>query len=107
MIKTSVFALAALLACVGLAPLAMAEPPEPPGLTADPGNGSKTPPAQVNETGEQWGDGKVAPGPRPGKEPAKGASYNWTQMGFGVVIMLVMLAFVIRLVRRTKRVADE
>ncbi len=49
---------------------------------------------------DRWGDGRVAQDPR--KVPARGAPYNWRQMGFGAVIMLVMLAFVVWLVRRTK-----
>jgi len=49
---------------------------------------------------DSWGDGRVAQDPR--KVPARGAPYNWRQMGFGAVIMLVMLAFVVWLVRRTK-----
>jgi hypothetical protein len=50
---------------------------------------------------DQWGDGRVAQDPR--KVPARGEPYNWRQMGFGAVIMLVMLAFVVWLIRRTKR----
>ena len=49
---------------------------------------------------DRWGDGRVAQDPR--KVPARGEPYNWRQMGFGAVIMLVMLAFVVWLVRRTR-----
>ncbi len=49
---------------------------------------------------DQWGDGRVAQDPR--KAPARGEPYNWRQMGLGALIMIVMLAFVVWLVRRTK-----
>jgi hypothetical protein len=49
---------------------------------------------------DRWGDGRVAQDPR--KVPARGEPYNWRQMGFGAVIMLAMLAFVVWLIRRTK-----
>jgi len=50
--------------------------------------------------GDHWGDGRAVRDPR--KAPARGEPYNWRQMGFGALIMLVMLAFVVWLVRRTK-----
>lgn len=56
-----------------------------------------------DDTVSSWGDGQVARGPRPGKEPAKGDPYNWTQMGLAVVIMLLMLALVLWLIRRNRR----
>ena len=52
--------------------------------------------------GQRWGDGRAAQDPR--KAPARGEPYNWRQMAFGALIMVVMLAFVVWLVRRTKRV---
>jgi hypothetical protein len=47
---------------------------------------------------DRWGDGRANRDPR--EQPAHGAPYNWRQMTYGVVIMLLMLAFVIWLVRR-------
>lgn len=51
--------------------------------------------------GDHWGDGRAVRDPR--KAPARGEPYNWRQMGFGALIMLVMLAFVVWLVRRQTR----
>ncbi len=52
-------------------------------------------------SGERWGDGRTVQDPR--KEPARGAPYNWPQMGFAAVIMALMLAFVVWLIRKQTR----
>jgi hypothetical protein len=67
--------------------------PRAPGI----GFAGKRPPA-----GTRWGDGKTD-GTQPTAEPARGSSYNYTQMAYGSVIMLAMLAFTIWLIRRHTR----
>ena len=56
-----------------------------------------------------WGDGKTSAGP-PRSDyvdpPAQGAPYNWTFMAYSAVLMLIMLAFVLWLIRRTVRARD-
>jgi flagellar biogenesis protein FliO len=58
-------------------------------------------PAGQTDAGERWGDGRTVQDPR--KEPALGDPYNWRQMGFAVLIMLLMLAFLVWLIRRHTR----
>ena len=62
------------------------------------------PPATQGKAGRgsaRWGDGRALQDPS--KVPAQGSPYNWRQMGLGVVIMAIMLAFLIWLVRRETR----
>jgi hypothetical protein len=84
-----------------------------------PGAGSGSPPAAEAEgsterpvgaadpgaakTGEaaKWGDGRAVQDPR--DKPAEGAPYRWRQMFFAGLLMLVMLAGVVWIVRRSKR----
>ena len=71
---------------------------------AQPDRAPAQPPAKQGAAGRggaRWGDGRALQDPS--KVPARGAPYNWRQMGLGVVIMALMLAFVIWLVRRETR----
>jgi uncharacterized membrane protein len=89
---------AVLLALVlaGVAGPVRAEPASPPGI----GFAGKRPPAGAKAP--RWGDGKTD-GTQPIEEPARGSPYNYTQMAYGSVIMLAMLAFTIWLIRRHTR----
>lgn len=85
--------LAVAIVFAGGASSARAEPASPPGI----GFAGKRPPAAT-----RWGDGKTD-GTEPTAEPARGSSYNYTQMAYASVIMLAMLAFTIWLIRRHTR----
>jgi hypothetical protein len=95
-------ALCVLLVVGGGAATAMAQQA---GQGQAPAAQEKAPAQPAGEAGKpgsaRWGDGRALQDPR--KEPARGAPYNWRQMGLGVVIMAIMLAFVIWLVRRETR----
>jgi hypothetical protein len=60
-----------------------------------------TAPGGGKATAPKWGDGRATTDPA--EQPARGAPYNWRQMGFGAIVMALMLAFVIWLVRRETR----
>ena len=54
----------------------------------------------------KFGDGvqsKKVPMQAPKDRPAKGAPYNWTQMAYGAVIMVLMLALLLYIIRRSTR----
>ena len=97
--------LMAVLALAMIAPIssARAEQQEPAQPAAQPAadEPSKQEPATATPSERKWGDGKAVRDPR--KQPAKGDPYNWRQMGFAVILMVAMLAFLIWLVRRQTR----
>jgi hypothetical protein len=54
----------------------------------------------------RFGDGvqsKRVPIQAPKDRPAKGAPYNWTQMAYGAGVMLIMLAGLLYIIRRSTR----
>ena len=88
-----------LLVLFSVAPAQSQAQREPASAVQDTAADETTPAAKA---GEQWGDGR-ARGPRPTKEPAEDEPYNWTFMAYSAGAMLVMLAFVVWLVRRSRR----
>ncbi|HUS67412.1 MAG TPA: hypothetical protein VMZ28_22905 [Kofleriaceae bacterium] len=64
------------------------------------------PPAAKEQPAAKFGDGvqsKRVPIQAPKDRPAKGAPYNWTQMAYATVLMLLMLGGLIYIVRRSTR----
>ena len=90
-------ALAAMLLGGGAAPADESGAATAPAAAAHDSAATGKPPA----TAAKWGDGRARTDPA--EQPARGAPYNWRQMGFGAIIMALMLAFVIWLVRRETR----
>lgn len=70
-----------------------------------------TPPAAEQPTTKpppaaKFGDGvqsKRVPIQAPKDRPAQGAPYNWTQMAYGAVIMVLMLGVLLYIIRRSTR----
>lgn len=57
--------------------------------------------APGSSQGDQWGDKEPPEGFVKSKEPKKSeSSYNWVQMGYASLVMLVMGGFVVFLIRR-------
>ena len=53
---------------------------------------------------DRWGDKEPPEGFVKSKEPKKSdSSYNWVQMGYASLVMVVMAGFVVFLIRRNSR----
>lgn len=64
--------------------------------------------APGTESGDTWGDTTPPEGAVRSKEPKKGGnSYNWVQMGYASIVMLLMVGFIFYLVRRNTRTPQD
>lgn len=86
-----------LLAMCVLAPTSLLAPGLAYGQAPRVAPGSVDPGAKA----DQWGDREQPEGFVKSKEPKKSeSSYNWVQMGYASLVMLVMGGFVVFLIRR-------